>query len=157
MLVGVVVALGWMILRFIFSFYLLYLFLLLSLLFLQRWGESPKSWWSQWGGVCLSRRSYTRLSSVVPNSLGCYTSKWSGELGVVGMWLGPKQFCPVCIIWRVLLLRDWKDIFTNECTGWATGRSSRISMRFLIYCEVSDSQWVLYIESHSILKHLLQT
>lgn len=152
--VGVVVALGMMILRFIFSFYLLYLCLLLSLLCLQRWGEvrtlNP-------GEVCgvdvsLGQRFYTGLPSAVPNSLGCYTSEWSGESQVVGLWFGSKPYLS-SIIWRVPCLRGWKDILTNEHTGWV----QEYQVRFLIYRGVWDSWWVLYTESPATLKQLLQT
>lgn len=148
MLVGVVVALGLMILRFIFSFYLLYLCLLLSLLCLQRWGESPKSQQSQGMNLSLGQRSYMRL---------CYTSNWPRNHELWECDVDQSSVCPVCSILRVLFLKGWKVILTNECTGWVQEGAQEYSVRILINCGVSNLQWVLYVEYHSVLKQLLQT
>lgn len=144
MLVGVVVALGLMILRFIYSFCLLYLCLLFCLLCLQGWGESPKSQLSQ-GGESLSESEILR-EAVLYQWLT--RESWAVDQSSV---------CPVCSIWRILFLRGWEVILTEECTGWVQEGAQEYSVRILIHFGVSSLQWVLYIEFHSVLKQLQQT
>lgn len=157
MLVGVVVALGLMILRFFFPFYLLCLICISPCCACR--DEVRVLNPGEVRGVSFWVRFYTRLSSAVPNPMGYYTSKWSGESWVVGMWFAPKQCLSRFIwrvVWRVLFLRGWKDTLINEGTGWVQEGVQEYPVRFRIDCGVSGSQKVFYIESPSVLKQLLQ-
>lgn len=155
MLVGVVVALGLMILRFFFPFYLLYLICV-----------SPR---------CACRDEARALNPskvrgvrfwVGDSTQGCLQQSqilW-GAISVNGqgnheLWecdLDQSTVCPGYVVWRVLFLRGWKDISINERTGWVQEGVQEYPVRFCIYCGVSGSQRVFYIESPSVLKQLLQ-
>lgn len=112
-LVGVVVALGLMILRFIFSDYSC---VCLSLLYLQRCDESAKSWPSQWGKCLLlirdSKLACFQQSQILQDGYTC--KEGNGELQECD--LDQSSACPPCIFRRVLFLRGGKNILSSECT-----------------------------------------